>query len=299
VSASAGAVRKRGTAARLASFVATRFTPPVYATYGVLWALSLEAAVDALAGTRWQPSWATVPRAVSVVFALLFLRMLDEQKDLAYDREHNPDRPLVTGAVTVGELRAAMVVLAAVGAVANVAVSVASALVYLAVLGYGLLLAVAERAYPRLADDQLAGLFAAYPVQVVLSAYLLVSVGAHAGWGVAAVLIAYAGAFLHFEIARKTRWDGAEGERLYSQILGPVGSAAVAAGCAAAACGGVLAVCLPHSPAPWLPALVALPAVWGTAVFLRRRTGAWPMAPAMAVILLTHVELVVIGATVN
>ncbi|WP_431971524.1 hypothetical protein [Nocardia sp. bgisy134] len=33
--------------------------------------------------------------------------------DLDYDRVHNPDRPLVTGAVSTGELRAAMGVLGA------------------------------------------------------------------------------------------------------------------------------------------------------------------------------------------
>lgn len=297
MTASVGAVRTRGTMARLASFVATRFTPLVYVSYGVLWALSLEAAVGALAGTPWRPSWASGLRAASVVFALLFLRMLDEQKDLAYDREHNPDRPLVTGAVTAGELRAAMAVLAVAGAVANVVVSVVSALVYLAALGYGLLLAVAERAYPRLAEGPLVGLLVAYPVQVIVSVYLLVSVNARPGWGIAAVLLAYAGAFLHFEFARKTRWGGGAGERLYSQVLGPVGSAAVAAGCAMVACGALLTVCLPYGTAAWLPCLVALPALSGTAVFLGRRAGAWPVAPAMAVVLTTHLTLLIVGAT--
>lgn len=280
--------------ARLASFVATRFTPPVYVSYGILWALSLEAAVSALTGTPWRPTWLTVLRAVSVVFALLFLRMLDEQKDLAYDRIHNPSRPLVTGAVSLTDLRSSMAVLAVLGFAVNLFVSLTSALVYLGILAYGLLLAVAEGFYPRLADDPLPALFAAYPVQIVVTAYLLVSVGAPLSWGVLAVLIAYAGAFLHFEFARKTSWSGG-GDRFYSEFLGPIGSALAACSCAAAAFAGLLFICLPHGLAALLPLLVAVPAIWGTTTFLLRRSGDWPTAPAMAVILATHVALLVVG----
>ena len=280
--------------ARLASFVATRFTPPVYVSYGILWALSLEAAVSALAGTPWRPTWLTVLRAVSVVFALLFLRMLDEQKDLAYDRVHNPSRPLVTGAVSLADLRSSMAVLAVLGFAANLFVSFTSALLYLGILAYGLLLAVAERFYPRLADDPLPALFAAYPVQIVVSVYLLVSVGAPLNWGVLAILLAYAGAFLHFEFARKTSWSSG-GDRLYSASLGSLGSAFAACFCAAAAFAGLLIICLPHGLAALLPLLVALPAVWGAATFLRRRSSTWPTAPAMAVILATHLALLVVG----
>lgn len=273
--------------ARLASFVATRFTPPVYAGYAVLWAVSFEAA------TLWRPGWLTLLRAVSVVFALLFLRMLDEQKDLAYDRLHNPARPLVTGDITFTDLRVSMALLAVVGTVANLVVSVASALVYLGIFAYGLLLALAERAFPRLADDPLPALFAAYPVQIVVSTYLLVSVGAPFGWHFVAVLVAYAGSFLHFEFARKTRWSNDPASRLYSEVLGPVRSASIAALCAAAAFGALLFIALPHGPAAFLPLLVAIPAAWGTVVFLRHRSDSWPTAPAMAVVLATHLSLIV------
>lgn len=283
------------TPTRLVSFVAARFTPPVYASYGILWAVSLEAATSALAGSPWRPSWLSLLRAVTVVFALLFLRMLDEQKDLSYDRVHNPSRPLVTGAITTAELRSAMAALALLGFVANLAVSLVSALLYLAILAYGLLLALAERRYSRIADDPLLALFAAYPVQIVVSLYLLVSVGTPFIWGIFAVLLAYAGAFLHFEFARKTRWEAGTSERLYSEPLGPLGSALAAALSAAAACIGLLLVCLPHGPFALLPCLVTLPAAWGLTVFLGRRTGGWPTAPAMAVILTTHLALLVVG----
>lgn len=276
--------------ARLASFVATRFTPPVYAGYAILWALSFEAATSA---TPWRPTWLTLLRAVSVVFALLFLRMLDEQKDLAYDRLHNPARPLVTGDITFTDLRASMALLAVLGTVANLFVSVASALVYLGIFVYGLVLALAERAFPRLADDPLPALLAAYPVQIVVSTYLLVSLGESFGWGFVAVLVAYAGSFLHFEFARKTRWSSDSDSRLYSVVLGPVRSASVAALCAVAAFGALLFIALPHGFAAFSPLLVAIPATWGTVAFLRRRSDSWPTAPAMAVVLATHVSLIV------
>jgi len=297
VSATVDAARRRAVLPRLASFVAVRFAPPVYVSYGVLWAPSLEAAVSALGGTAWRPSWGSALRAVSLVFALLFMRMLDEQKDLAYDRRHNPGRPLVTGAVTAGELRAAMVALAVVGTAANGVVSTASALVYLAALGYGLLLAAVERASPRLAESLIPNLFVVYPVQVLVSVYLVVSVGARVSWGLVAVLVAYAGAFLHFEFARKTSRRSRKGERLYSELLGPGGSAAVAVGCALVGCLGLLVVCLPHGGAAWLVCLAALPAGWGAVCFLIRQNESWPVRPAMAVVVAVHSVLIVVGAT--
>ena len=41
------------------------------------------------------------PAVVSVLGAASVLAVLDEVKDLAYDRVHHPDRPLVTGEVSV------------------------------------------------------------------------------------------------------------------------------------------------------------------------------------------------------
>jgi 4-hydroxybenzoate polyprenyltransferase len=88
------------------------FRPQIYVTCGVLWAVAVEGSTVVLSGDAWRPTAATAARVTSVVLTLLFLRMVDEQKDLGYDRQHHPDRPLVTGAINVVELRAGMTLIA-------------------------------------------------------------------------------------------------------------------------------------------------------------------------------------------
>ncbi|MGW7260226.1 hypothetical protein [Streptomyces sp. NPDC054834] len=286
----------RAAPARLCSFVLLRFRPHIYVTYGLLWVLALESSAVAATGTAWQPSGATWVRVVSVVLALLFLRMLDERKDLAYDRVHHPDRPLVTGAITVAELRGAMAAITMAVTALNTACSATAALLLLAALGYGLLLTALERLSPAVRDRQLLNLAVTYPVQVLLGAYVygsLVAAGSvTADWRGAALLALCACVFLHFEFARKTSWAAPPGARLYSAGLGPRRSAAVTAGCAAGAVGCQVLLFAPDGPLGLLPCLaVALPA-WGTRRFLSTGRGAWPLPAATGFVVATYLSLV-------
>ncbi|TQK79119.1 hypothetical protein FB563_8338, partial [Streptomyces puniciscabiei] len=151
--------------ARLGRFVLRRFAPQLYAAYGLLWVFALEGSAVAATGTPWRPSGATWVRVLSVVLALLFLRMLDEQKDLAHDRVHHPDRPLVTGAITGAELRAAMAAIAVAVTGLNAVLSATAALLILVALGYGTFLAALERRSPAVRDRHLLNLAVTYPVQ--------------------------------------------------------------------------------------------------------------------------------------
>jgi 4-hydroxybenzoate polyprenyltransferase len=283
--------------ARLGRFVLRMFRPHIYATYGLLWVLALEGSAVSLAGTAWRPSAATGVRVVSVVLALLFLRMLDEQKDFAYDRVHHPDRPLVTGAITVAELRGAMAVLTAVVAGLNAALSATAVLLILAALGYGLFLAALERLSAAIRDRQLLNLVVTYPVQVLLGVYVYRSLPAAgtgaADWRGAVLLALCACVFLHFEFARKTAWEAEPGTRLYSVDLGPRRSAAVTAGFAAGAVGCQLVLFAADGPLGLLPSLtVALPA-WGLRHFLAARRGGWPLPAATGFVASTYLALVV------
>ena len=95
---------------RLARFVQVMAPPQAVLPYGVLWVLALEGSLVLLdeGSQPWRPDAGTVLRCLTLVLVLIFMRMLDEQKDLEYDRVHHPDRPLVTGAIDAAELRAAM-----------------------------------------------------------------------------------------------------------------------------------------------------------------------------------------------
>ncbi|MER5468231.1 hypothetical protein ABZX90_17165 [Streptomyces sp. NPDC002935] len=283
--------------ARLGRFVLRMFRPHIYVTYGLLWALALESSAVTVTGTVWRPSGATWVRVVSVVLALLFLRMVDEQKDLAHDRVHHPDRPLVTGAITVAELRGAMAVITAVVAGLNAALSATAALLILAALGYGLFLAVLERLSTAVRDRQLLNLAVTYPVQVLLGGYVYGSLVAEgtvtADWRGAALLALCAGVFLHFEFARKTAWEAPPGGRLYSADLGPRRSALVTAGFAAGAVGCQVLLFAPRGPLGLLPCLAAVLPAWGTRRFLAAGRGAWPVPAATGFVVITYLALVV------
>src|SRR6476646_9393973 len=118
------------------AFLVERYLP-VYPTLWVVAVESMTAVVTDSAGP-WHPTWDTALKALALVAAGAFLRMVDDQKDLDYDRLHNPTRPLVQGRITPAELRMAMALTAAVALVLAAAVSLPAAAVLAAVLGYGL-----------------------------------------------------------------------------------------------------------------------------------------------------------------
>lgn len=300
----------RRTARRLARFILTMFRPQIYATYGVLWTLALEGSAVLLSGTGdgWSPSWQTAVRAGTVVLVLLFLRTTDEQKDLDYDRIHHPNRPLVTGAITVAELRGAMAAIALVIGVSNLAISVPSALLAWAALGYALLLAVMEARSARFRDSLLINLALTYPVQLIVCGYLYLSLvdsgSITADWRAAPLFLVFAGVFLHFEFARKTAWPAKPGERLYSgTALGPIGSGLVALALAGVAIGLELVLFQPwrvsgaRAVAAWLPpTTLVLPALGGWQFFVRRRPS-WPSFTAMCFVLACYLALVIQAVT--
>jgi len=272
-------------ASRLWAFVLARFSPHIYVTYGVLWSLALEAA----ASDHWRPSPATAARAVSVVLSLLFLRMLDELKDLDHDRQYHRDRPLVTGAISVRELRAAMAFLALSVLALNSLLSAVSVVLAVAALGYGLALAALERRSAAVRDRLLVNLAVSYPVQLLISCYLYLSLTTALDGRSVAVVLVFACVFLHFEFARKTRWHGTAGERLYSVVLGPPLSGTVTLGWAVAAVGLVMSLTTPWS------VVLLVPPVVGARRFLAGLSERWPLPTAITFVLFSYLFLIAYG----
>ncbi|PSR61754.1 hypothetical protein C8258_26185 [Nocardia sp. MDA0666] len=239
-----------------------RFTVARYETHHLLYAVMFVAAVEGTAAVvshpdlAWRPGGATAVRIVVVVVLLLYLRMVDEIKDLDYDRVHNPDRPLVTGAVSVGELWGAIGALAVMLTVVSSLLSWWSAVLVVAAMGYGLALWGLEGVSARIRGDLLLNLAVTYPVQLWIIAYLVRSAidtgQVEAGWRTAWVALIFAGAFLHFEFARKTAADARPGQSYYSNVLGVRRSVVAIVGCAALAVGAEVALSRPWDhPLPW------------------------------------------------
>ncbi|MCS0634746.1 hypothetical protein NX801_03550 [Streptomyces sp. LP05-1] len=279
---------------RLARFTLVMFKPQVYVTYAVLWVLALEGSAALLAGRPWHPGAGTAVRAVSVLLALLFLRMADEQKDLEYDRVHHPDRPLVRGDITTAELRAGMAGTALVLLVLNLASGPPAAVLVLALdLAYAVLLMGLERRSAAVRDGLFVNLAVTYPVQLLLSVYVYVSAGGGAGWRAVPLLAVFVCVFLHFEFARKTSWRDDPGARMYSGPLGPLPSARLAAGFAVAAVALALLL-LPGRPVvlALVAATLLLPAA-GWWRFRRRRVTGWPVPLAMGFVVAGYLALAV------
>ncbi|WP_194819073.1 UbiA family prenyltransferase [Nocardia sp. XZ_19_385] len=290
--------------ARLAHFTKVMYKPH-YLLYAIIWVLALEgtAAVVAQPGTPWRPTGATVVRIAVVAITLLYLRMLDEQKDLEYDRLHNPDRPLVTGAVSASELRFAMAVLAAVAIGLSLTLSLRSALLIAAVLAYGLALWAMERLSESLRTGILLNLAVTYPIQLLVIAYVLgsgIDTGeVRADWRIAATALVSTGVFLSFEVARKTTRANRPGELLYSRTLGPIGSAITALLLAATAVAAYLTLIRPVLTAPvvleWIPlALLVIPAA-ATWQFVRSDRTEHPVLPAVGFTLALYLSLIVLA----
>ncbi|MEV7863174.1 hypothetical protein AB0O86_31325 [Streptomyces hirsutus] len=281
---------------RLGRFTLRTFRPQIYVTYGVLWVCALEGSAVALTGTPWRPTGATCVRAVSVVLVLLFLRMLDEQKDLEYDRVHHPERPLVTGAISAAELRGAMAVLAVVAAGLNAALSATAVLLVLAAFAHGLLAALLERVSAAVRDRQLLNLAVVCPVQVLLGCYVYGSTAAAgtvtADWRGAVLIVLCVCVFLHFEFARKTAWEAPPGARLYSADLGTGPSVLIVMGLVAGAVACQIVLFAADGGSLWpLSCLPAVLPLWGARRFSTARRGGWPLLPATGFVLGTHLAL--------
>ena len=199
-------------------------------------------------------------KALALVAAGAFLRMVDDQKDLDYDRLHNPTRPLVQGRITHAELRMAMALTSAVALVLAAAVSLPAAAVLAAALGYGLALWWMELHVSWVRDNPIVNLAVVCPAQFLVTGFVMVGqpgVG-DASWGrLLAVPVVFTSAFLHLEFARKTCRTGAGDPHSYSQLIGASASAKTAWAF------GMLAVLLELSvTAPWRWAEHWWPVAW-------------------------------------
>ncbi|RRR78860.1 hypothetical protein [Streptomyces sp. RP5T] len=284
--------RPTETARRLAAFLAERAPWRVYATYAVLWVCALESTLAVLTpGTDWTVGGSLLVEVVTVYLALLFVRVVDEQKDLEYDRLHHPDRPLPRGAIDVRELRVAMVLIV----VAELGLTGWRSLLLTGWLLFGLLyicfLVQLERWSATVRDRIFVNLLVSYPVQAILSVHIWLSFREATGGGsaphalVGGLLCMFV--FLHFEFARKTGAQEVPGATLYSNVVGLRGSLALTVGCALAGTALVLAVVRPwelHGAAAlagWLPVTALGFLATGAERFAALRTPTWPTGPAM------------------
>ncbi|HET8707638.1 MAG TPA: hypothetical protein VFM46_15135, partial [Pseudomonadales bacterium] len=176
-----------------------------------------------------------------------------------------------------------MVIFAAVVLLVNFSMHTALALILAADMLYALFLIQLERWSQRVQEGIFLNLAVTYPVNITLSIYLLFYYCLHFNYVFTfshfLLIVAYACAFLHFEIARKSGWPHLtpRSERLYSHEIGPYGALALNLSLGVFAV--VLLICL-FSPwqqkgalsiIGWLPVLAWIPMGLGALKFLKSR----------------------------
>lgn len=290
---------------RLWAFTSRVYAPGLHVAYAAFWFLALDGALSAAAGRDFRPGVDAALAIASNFLVLFFLRVLDEIKDLDYDRRHNPDRPLVSGLVTVSDLVGYLTITAVLVALVNTLLSPLLLAIAIADLAWGVALVFVERAVPRVRDHMGWNLLVTYPVNVLLSVYTYAFFVERQGAASTSGLLllgAFTLAFLTYEIGRKTKWprDAEPGERLYSRALGVPGAAALALGCALGATTLALAVFTPwreegaRAAAAWAQLVPAIPAAIGTAGFL---AGGRTLKPfALGFLFLFYIALVGLAA---
>ncbi|GAS97735.1 UbiA prenyltransferase [Mycolicibacterium canariasense] len=275
----------------ISRFLAERYLP-VYPVYLTLWVLAVESMTHVSAGMPggWRPTWDTALKALALIAAGAFLRMVDDQKDLDYDRRYNPSRPLVQGRITTRELQVAMAPTAMAALLLAAAVSLPSAAVLASALGYGLALWWAESRIPAIRDNPLVNLAVVCPAQFLVTGFIMVG---QPGLGLSApaVPLVFTGAFLHLEFARKTsRCVAADDPHSYARILGVNGSAWAA--WAFGVCAVLLAAGVTGSRLVLAPAVLPCVGLW---IFLRRRPEEHPVVWPTVFVITFYLSIIVTG----
>ncbi|GHJ42821.1 hypothetical protein Cs7R123_01630 [Catellatospora sp. TT07R-123] len=211
---------------RLGTYVLGSYPPLLSVTFATCWAVGvtgLFAVVDPNPGS-WHPDAGTAVAVVTLMVNLLLMRVIDDIRDLDYDRVHSPDRPLPRGVVTPAELLG----LYAVGCAAIVALNLGRGPALALVAGqlaYALLVLAAHHrlGWPD-GDDVPLTLLISCPAQILLHLYLYAGYLDSAGhpadgsvWTAVAVCVLAA---LHLELAKKTVRAPRPGERTYVTLIG-------------------------------------------------------------------------------
>jgi 4-hydroxybenzoate polyprenyltransferase len=219
---------------------------------------------------------------LTLIVDLLLMRALDDIRDLDYDREHHPARPLARGEVSQRDL-AMMIVAGTVFMLAINAWRWPVMCVLAAQLGYAFAVLWADRRlrWPP-PDAPVPGFLVGFPVQLLINAYLYAGLLYATGrtpswWGLAGIAVP-ALAFAHLEFARKTTRKARPGERTYASVFGASGTAALAVSCAVGSVVLLVSAALAShgSTACWLAVAPLAFVAAGAARFWRDHRPRWP-----------------------
>lgn len=251
---------------RLAGFADIIYEPKQHILFACLWFLSIQGLFVLLSPEQqWHWGLHSIISAATFFGVLFVLRAIDEVKDLEYDRQYNPDRPLVSGVVGMADIRSYVVFGTLIIAASNSLIAWQLSLFVILNIGYGLLLMWLEKVIPLMDRSLFFNLLITYPVSIALSFYTLTQSHFTQHTDISANLLPVIGcyilAFLHFEIVRKSMWEQLSdpGEKLYSSEIGCKAALLLATLIGTGAIGGIVCLIQPWkltgilSITGWLP----------------------------------------------
>jgi hypothetical protein len=239
--------------------------------------------------------------AATLFADLLIMRVLDDIRDLNYDRTANPQRPVASGVVALRDLTILTVVCVTVIVVANLSFQTGMFVVAGQLLYAATLMAVGRRFPAADGDSLVLNLLVSFPVQLLLFVYLLAAF-AEIGTGAPTAVVGGLGILIltlcasQVEFGKKLVRRPAAGERSYVNSIGYRTTALLTIGTGPLAA-AMFAIAAPVSPLSKL--VVALPAVGvvGFAIrYLSCNENRWPAAVSTIGLLGTLVAFAVVGA---
>ncbi len=272
-------------------YVNQRFPIVKYVSYTSIW-MSALFSVFATAGGQTL-AWDAYPHYIGMGFSvfclLLFMRTIDEVKDLDYDRRFKPDRPLVRGILTTRDMRIYAWIIGLFTLILNTLLDWRLAAAALAIMGYSVFLLLLERLSKGFADSMYLNILVSIQLKTGLIGYVYLGYCLHntslTFVAVAIITLSFLLSYLHWEIGRKIEWPAlsAAGEKLYSRAAGVPGSLSICGGFLLAAIGIMLWYLQPwhgsgmNALAGWLLLLPLLPTASALVVFLRRKSAKNPL----------------------
>jgi hypothetical protein len=248
---------------KLALFCKSVFHPGVHLYFALNWYLALHAGLSLLHFQDYNLNLGSPIAVVTFFIVLLYLRMVDEIKDLEYDKIFNPTRPLVKGDLSLKEVSFYLFLLGTGTLSLNLVFGISVWILLLVELIYGVLLIPLDK-IKIIRENIIINLLMTYPVNILLSVYVFLlnlSIWQVEPHGKDYYLLAsFSFAFLYYEFARKIKLPKNEraGERTYSQQLGFLPAMILALLLASAAAG--LLILLFQT---WLPFILIFPLLWG------------------------------------
>lgn len=227
------------------------------------------------------------------------MRALDDIRDLDYDREFHPTRPLASGAVHVRDL----ITLYAAGTAVLIALNLdapTALLILIAQLTYTALLIVISHRWQRPTPDNLVGnMLASLPAPLLLHVYLyaryLHGTGHGPTWRGIIAIVAVVLAAGHLEMAKKLNRSPKPTERTYVNQIGL--RATLATALIAPILSVALITIIIRNPAAWSVTAVlplAIPAL-AARRFWREYRPQWPAQSPALYVLATFISYLILG----